>query len=133
MAEETGLVEAWDRVLLGTYKAMPIHMPGQVLGDLAVAIADGAVSISDLAALRDQPDLFGSVASTPTAWRVLDRVSGDLLAGIRQGRGLSAIEWCARCLLGLSLVNLACSYASRLLRLFLSRLVRVVKHLSSGC
>ena len=94
MAEETGLVEAWDRVLLGTYKAMPIHMPGQVLGDLAVAIADGAVSISDLAALRDQPDLFGSVASTPTAWRVLDRVSGDLLAGIRQGRAAArAAAW----------------------------------------
>ncbi len=94
MAEETGLVEAWDRVLLGTYKAMPIHMPGQVLGDLAVAIADGAVSISDLAALRDQPDLFGSVASTPTAWRVLDRVSGDLLAGIRQGRAVArAAAW----------------------------------------
>ncbi len=94
MAEETGLVEAWDRVLLGTYKAMPIHMPGQVLGDLAVAIADGAVSISDLAALRDQPDLFGSVASTSTAWRVLDRVSGDLLAGIRQGRAAArAAAW----------------------------------------
>jgi len=94
MAEETGLVEAWDRVLLGTYKAMPIHMPGRVLADLAVAIADGAVSISDLAALRDQPDLFGSVASTPTAWRVLDRVSGDLLAGIRQGRAAArAAAW----------------------------------------
>jgi len=94
MAEETGLVDAWDRVLLGTYKAMPIHMPGRVLADLAVAIADGAVSISDLAALRDQPDLFGSVASTPTAWRVLDRVSGDLLAGIRQGRAAArAAAW----------------------------------------
>ena len=57
MATETGLVEAWDSVLLDTYKAVPVHMPGQVLADLAVAIADGAVSISDLAALRDQPDL----------------------------------------------------------------------------
>ncbi len=96
MAEETGLVEAWDRVLLGTYRALPIHMPGRVLADLAVAIADGAASISDLAALRDQPDLFGSVASTPTAWRVLDRVSGDLLAGIRQGRAVvRAAAWAA--------------------------------------
>ncbi len=96
MAEETGLVEAWDRVLLGTYKAVPAHMPGQVLADLAVAIADGAVSISDLASLRDQPDLFGAVASTPTAWRVLDRVSGDLLGGIRQGRAVArAAAWAA--------------------------------------
>lgn len=96
MAAETGLVDAWDRVLLGSYKASPVHMPGQVLADLAVAIADGAVSISDLAALRDQPELFGSVASTPTAWRVLDRVSGEHLAGIRQGRALArAAAWTA--------------------------------------
>jgi hypothetical protein len=40
-----------------------------VLADLAVAIADGADSISDLKVLRDQPRLFGPVASKPTAWR----------------------------------------------------------------
>jgi hypothetical protein len=33
---------------------MPTHLPGNVLADMAVAIADGATSISDLAALRDQ-------------------------------------------------------------------------------
>lgn len=96
MAEATGLVDAWDRVLLGTYKAVPIHMPGQVLADLAVAIADGATSISDLAALRDQPSLFGTVASAPTAWRVLDRVSAAHLAGIRGGRAAArAAAWAA--------------------------------------
>ena len=96
MADATGLVEAWDRVLVGTYKAVPVHMPGRVLADLAVAIADGATSISDLAALRDQPALFGSVASAPTAWRVLDRVSDDLLGGVRQGRAAArAAAWAA--------------------------------------
>src|SRR5215207_9049605 len=96
MAEEAGLVDAWDRVLLGTYKGLPVHMPGQVLADLAVAIADGATSISDLAALRDQPSLFGSVASAPTAWRVLDRVSAGHLAGIRGGRAAArAVAWAA--------------------------------------
>ena len=96
MAESTGLVDAWDRVLLGTYKALPVHMPGQVLADLAVAIADGATSISDLAALRDQPSLFGAVASAPTAWRVLDRVSVGHLAGIRQGRAAARVAaWAA--------------------------------------
>jgi NADPH:quinone reductase-like Zn-dependent oxidoreductase len=38
------------------------HVPA----DLAVAIADGADSISDLKSLRDQPVLFGPVASTST-------------------------------------------------------------------
>ena len=96
MATETGLVEAWDSVLLSTYKGVPVHMPGRVLADLAVAIADGAVSISDLAALRDQPDLFGAVASTPTAWRVLDRVTAAHLCGIRRGRAVArAAAWAA--------------------------------------
>ncbi len=51
-----------------------------------MAIADGADSISDLKALRDEPRLFGPVASTPTVWRVLDRVSDSHLAHLRAGR-----------------------------------------------
>jgi hypothetical protein len=44
--------------------------------------------LSDLAALREQPELFGQVASTPTAWRVLDRVARDAagLARLRAAR-----------------------------------------------
>lgn len=95
MAEATGLVGAWDTVLLGTYKTMPAaHFPGRVLADLAVAIADGAAAISHLAALRDQPGLFGPVASTSTAWRVLDRVSAAHLPAIRAGRAQArAAAW----------------------------------------
>ncbi len=96
MAGFSGLIDAWDRVLLGTYKAMPIHFPGTVLADLAVAIADGADSISDLKSLRDQPVLFGPVASTSTAWRVLDRVSEAHLSKLRAGRAQArAAAWAA--------------------------------------
>jgi hypothetical protein len=96
MAGFTGLIDAWDRALIGTYKAMPIHFPGTVLVDLAVAIADGADSISDLKSLRDQPVLFGPVASTPTAWRVLDRVSEAHLSALRAGRATArAAAWAA--------------------------------------
>ena len=96
MSGFTGLAGAWDAALIGTYKALPIHFPGRVLADLAVAIADGADSISDLAVLRDQPQLFGAVASTPTAWRVLDRVSEGHLALLRQGRAMArAKAWAA--------------------------------------
>jgi hypothetical protein len=92
----TGLIDGWDRALLGTYKAMPIHFPGSVLADLAVAIADGADSITDLQALGDQPAVFGPVASTPTAWGVLDRVSADHLPLLRAGRGKArAAPWAA--------------------------------------
>jgi hypothetical protein len=97
----TGLVEAWDEVLLDTYKSAPTrHMPGQVLADLAVAVAvavaDGAKSISDLASLRDQKDLCGPVASPATAWRALDRVSADHLVGLREGRAAARVAaWAA--------------------------------------
>ncbi len=47
------------------------HDRGQVLRDLVVMLADGGDALSDLAALRDQPELFGQVCSTATAWRVL--------------------------------------------------------------
>ncbi len=52
----------------------PRHMPGQVFADLAVAIADGADAVSGIGVLRDREGLFGPVASTPTAWRLLDRI-----------------------------------------------------------
>ena len=97
LAAATGLVDAWNDVLLDTYKSAPtVHLPGRVLADLAVAVADGARSISDLAALRDQPDVFGAVASTPTAWRVLDRVSEVHLGLLRSGRAAArASAWAA--------------------------------------
>ena len=68
---------------------MPVHFPKSVLADLAVAIADGAGCISDLRALRDQPGLFGAVASKPTAWPVLDRVSPARLPLLRRGRAMA--------------------------------------------
>ena len=97
LAGLTGLVEAWDEVLLDTYRTFPtVHMPGRVLADLAVAVADGARSISDLAALRDQPEVFGPVASTATAWRALDRVSAAHLDRLRAGRAAArAAAWAA--------------------------------------
>jgi hypothetical protein len=59
-----------------------------VLRDLAVMLADGGDCRSDLAALRDEPELFGPVASTPTAWRVLERAAHDPdgLARLRAAR-----------------------------------------------
>jgi hypothetical protein len=88
------LGELADR--LGLTRALGWHVPGgrrrhpdaAVLRDLAVMLADGGDCLSDLAALRDQPELFGPVASTPTAWRVLERVATDPdgLARLRAAR-----------------------------------------------
>jgi len=49
-------------------------------------IADGGDAISDLAVLRNQPDLFGEVASTPTAWRALEAIDTAALERIAMAR-----------------------------------------------
>ncbi len=63
-----------------------IHHPGAVLTDLVVSIADGGDCLSDLSALRDQPDLFGHVASIPTAWRLIERLQESDLDRLREAR-----------------------------------------------
>ena len=73
VAAAAGLPQAFDEAVGGHRKRCSAHAPGRVLTDLAVLLADGGEAISDLAVLRHQPDLFGPVASTATAWRVLDR------------------------------------------------------------
>jgi hypothetical protein len=65
------------------------HPDAQVLRDLAVMLADGGDCLSDLAALRDQPELFGPVASTPTGWRVIERAGP--LAGCAGARPRSCV------------------------------------------
>lgn len=96
MAEETGLVDAVTDALLGTYKGVPVHAPGRVFTDLAVAVADGADAISGIAVLTDRQELFGPVASMPTAWRVLDRVDDAHLAAVRAARARArAAAWAA--------------------------------------
>ena len=54
VAEGTGLTGAVTRALLDTYKGFPVHAPGRVFTDLAVAVADGADAISGIAVLRDR-------------------------------------------------------------------------------
>jgi hypothetical protein len=74
------------------------HPEAAVLRDLAVMLADGGDCLSDLAVLCDQPELFGPVASTPTAWRVLERVASDPdgLARLRAARAHArARAWAA--------------------------------------
>ncbi len=74
------------------------HPDAAVLRDLAVLLADGGDCLSDLAVLRDQPALFGPVASTPTAWRVIERAGQDPdgLARLRAARAHArARAWAA--------------------------------------
>ena len=66
---------------------------GRVFADLACAIADGARVISDFRVMGDQDEVFGQVASVPTAWRTLkeaaaggDRTRRKVTAAINKAR-----------------------------------------------
>src|SRR5947207_3586463 len=86
LASETGLAGAVSGALLDTYRGLPLHMPGRVFADLAVAIADGADAVSGIGVLRDRQPLSGPVASMPTAWRLLDRIDEPHLERVRAAR-----------------------------------------------
>src|SRR5215210_2975257 len=75
LADRTGLTAALSRALRRR-GFTPVHDRGRVLADAAVCIADGGRVLSDLATLRDQTELYGSVASDATLWRALEEI-GD--------------------------------------------------------
>jgi len=89
LADRLGLTGALGWRAGRTQSSRHRHGAGAVLRDLAVLLADGGDCLSDLAVLREQPELFGEVASTATAWRVIEQVACDPdgLAGLRAARG----------------------------------------------
>jgi Transposase DDE domain group 1 len=86
VADAAGVSAVLSEALSGLRERRSGHDPGRVLTDVAVMLADGGEAISDLAVLRNQPQLFGPVASTATAWRVLDAVDDDVLGRVRDAR-----------------------------------------------
>ncbi|MEV7629214.1 IS1380 family transposase, partial [Actinoplanes sp. NPDC089786] len=86
LADRTGLTSGFVQSLGLDGVRRPAHEPGRVAVDLAVLLADGGEAISDLAVLRQQPGLFGPVASDPTAWRVLDSIDEPALQRLRAAR-----------------------------------------------
>jgi hypothetical protein len=86
LADVTGLSAAVSEALAPLRQRDSGHSPGRVAVDLAVMLAEGGEAIADLTVLRNQPALFGSVASDATAWRVLNGIDAAALARIRVAR-----------------------------------------------
>jgi Transposase DDE domain group 1 len=98
IADATGLTGQFSVALAGLRQRQSGHDPGRVAVDVAVTLADGGEAIADLAVLRDQPDLFGPVASDATAWRVLDGIDADTLARLRAARAAAReVAWAQLC------------------------------------
>jgi Transposase DDE domain group 1 len=86
LADATGLAAAVSEALAPLRQRVSGHDPGRIAVDVAVMLADGGEAISDLAVLRGQPDLFGPVASDPTAWRLLADLDDAALSRLRSAR-----------------------------------------------
>ena len=83
LADRTGLTAGLSAALPSPLGG---HDRGRVLSDLACAIADGARVISDFRVMGDQRELFGPVASVPTAWRALKETAAAGTAGGARSR-----------------------------------------------
>ncbi|WP_079148580.1 IS1380 family transposase [Streptomyces agglomeratus] len=86
LADATGLTAAYSAALRPLRPRGTGHDPGRIATDLAVMLADGGEAIADLAVLRDQGEVFGPVASTPTAWRLLADTDERTLTALRSAR-----------------------------------------------
>jgi Transposase DDE domain group 1 len=91
LADKTGLTGGLSAAL-ATPRIL-VHDRGRVVADLACAIADGARVISDFRVMSDQCELFGLVASVPTAWRTLAEIARG---GARADRRITAAVNAAR-------------------------------------
>jgi hypothetical protein len=89
VADVTGLASEFGNALVSLRRRDRGHDPGRIAVDLAVMLADGGQAIADLAVLRDQAELFGSVASNPTAWRLLSHLDDAALGRLRQARAVA--------------------------------------------
>lgn len=74
-AEKTGLTCALSESLSAWRKPLAVHDPAKILLDLAVAVAIGGDCLADIAVLREQPRVFGPVASDPTVSRTIDALA----------------------------------------------------------
>ena len=86
VADRVGLTAALDAALVGMRERRSVHTPGRTLRDVAVMLCDGGDALSDLRALRDEPALFGRVASDATAYRTISGVREDRLEAVRTAR-----------------------------------------------
>lgn len=96
LADRVGLTEGLSVAMAHTRQRRSAHDPGVVLAHLAVSLADGGDCLADVAVLRNQPELFGNVASDPTVFRVLDSIHADGLRNIAVARAKArARAWAA--------------------------------------
>ncbi len=94
VADRLGLASALSGAL-GASRA--VHDRGRLLTQVALMLAGGGRCVADMDALRDQPDVFGDVASSPTIWRSFTTFDPSTLVAMRVARAAARQRaWSAR-------------------------------------
>ena len=96
IADRTGLSSGYSAAVPWTGERAPGQDRGRLFAQVAVMLAAGGRSVADMAALRDQPELFGVVASAPTIWRAVHEIDTSVLGALRAARAAArASVWAA--------------------------------------
>ncbi|WP_166823159.1 IS1380 family transposase [Brevibacterium limosum] len=85
----SGLGHHLKQALAAWKRPFAIHDPAKILIDIAITLALGGDTLSDSSVLRDEPDLYGPVASNPTITRLIRTLADDAdqaLAAINTAR-----------------------------------------------
>jgi hypothetical protein len=94
LADRLGLTSAYSAAMRWSGERAPAHDRGRLLTQVAVMLADGGRCVADMATLRDDPDLFGEVASDATTWRTFQTIDADMLTALRAARAQArAAAW----------------------------------------
>jgi hypothetical protein len=94
LADRLGLTCAYSAAVPWSGERAPTHDRGRLLTQVAVMLADGGRCVADMATLRDDPDLFGEVASDATTWRTFQSIDADVLTALRAARAQArAAAW----------------------------------------
>jgi hypothetical protein len=89
IADRSGLTSAYSAAVPWAGERAPGQDRGRLLVQVAIMLAGGGRCVAEMATLRNQPALFGDVASGPTIWRALDAIDDDVLAGLRRARAVA--------------------------------------------
>lgn len=96
LADRVGLTVGYSAAIPWAGERGFGHDRGRLLGQVAVMLAAGGRCVADMAALRDQPDVFGEVASPATIWRAFDAIDNSVLDALRAARATArAKAWAA--------------------------------------
>jgi hypothetical protein len=94
LADRLGLTSAYSAAVPWAGERAPAHDRGRLLTQVAVMLADGGRCVADMATLRDDPGLFGEVASDATTWRTFHAIDADVLTALRAARAQArAAAW----------------------------------------